>query len=190
MSSNFFKVFSKLKVEKEDTIYKFGFDSKGKTAKNCFEYLKDFILNFPLFNLKHQPNINLKLNKVELQKKVSKLTSISELTEKKILEKELVAKNKFDENNHVGQKQNKKVNIDYYDYIIQNDKLKEPFIEEIKNIIYLMNSILYTPPYNILFGRINIEKTKPVDEIDTNLENINDLFYEGFDIHEIKNFYS
>lgn len=53
-----------------------------------------------------------------------------------------------------------------------------------------MNSILYTPPYNILFGRINIEKTKPVDEIDTNLENINDLFYEGFNIHEIKNFYS
>lgn len=137
------------------------------------------------------------MNKVELQKKVSKLTSISELTEKKILEKELVAKNKFDEKNHVEQKQNKKVNIDYYDdpgelfdYIIQNYKLKEPFIEEIKNIIYLMISILYTPPYNILFGRINIVKTKHVDEIDPNLKNINDLFYEGFDIHEIKNFYS
>ena len=37
--------------------------------------------------------------------------------------------------------------------------------EGITKIIQIMNDIIYTPPYPILFGRINISKKKPKKEI-------------------------
>ena len=33
-------------------------------------------------------------------------------------------------------------------------------IEEIKDIIHCMKEILFTPPYDILFGRLHIRKRK------------------------------
>ena len=65
-----------------------------------------------------------------------------------------------------------------FEFVINNDERKTHFIEEIQDIIKIMNNILYKPPYNILFGRIYIEKykaKKPKDE----RENINHYFYEG-----------
>lgn len=43
-------------------------------------------------------------------------------------------------------------------FAINNDKIA--FINEINEIIQIMNDILYTYPYSILFGRIKIEKKK------------------------------
>lgn len=62
-------------------------------------------------------------------------------------------------------------------------KLKTIFINEIRDIIHIMNDILHTEPYQILFGRITIkeppkEKEKEVDR----RRNIDQSFYEGFGI--------
>ena len=42
-----------------------------------------------------------------------------------------------------------------------------------------MNDIIYTPPYPILFGRINISKKNDKEEIYPYMKEINELFYEG-----------
>ena len=48
-----------------------------------------------------------------------------------------------------------------FDFIFDSKELRSSFSKEIKNIIKIMKEILYTPPYNILFGRINLsEKSK------------------------------
>ena len=74
----------------------------------------------------------------------------------------------------------------------KSEKEKEPdsilktiFIEEIRSIIYIMNEILYTPPYSILFGRISIEIPKPKpkpkqEEEPGNRKDIDNDFYSGF----------
>lgn len=46
----------------------------------------------------------------------------------------------------------------------------------IKSVVSKMNEILYTKPYYIFFGRIKSNEQSSV------LNNINDSFYEGFDI--------
>lgn len=59
------------------------------------------------------------------------------------------------------------------------------FINEIISIINIMESILYKPPYSILFGRISIEysiKKSVENDIDMRRE-IDDKFYEGFGIY-------
>ena len=73
---------------------------------------------------------------------------------------------------------------DLFDYVIQDDNIKHIFINEIRSIIHSMETILYTPPYPILFGRINT--VKPI-YINPNLpvfhpymKDINEIFYEGF----------
>ena len=49
-----------------------------------------------------------------------------------------------------------------------------------------MNDIIYTPPYPILFGRINISKKKPKKEINPNQKEINRPFNEGLELEEFK----
>ena len=55
-------------------------------------------------------------------------------------------------------------------------------MKEIKCIIKVIESILYTHPYSILFGRLSLEypKIKENDCINPSLNDINDQFYEGF----------
>ena len=69
-----------------------------------------------------------------------------------------------------------------FDFIIKNQKSKAIFSTEIRKIINLMNSMIYTPPYHILFGRINIENPKPKKKnlINPNAKEINQSFYDGF----------
>lgn len=72
-----------------------------------------------------------------------------------------------------------------FEFIINNSESKyiEFLIGIIEDIINIMSQILYSPPYAILFGRINIEKPKPQPKApDYSLVEINNLFYEGFGI--------
>ena len=64
----------------------------------------------------------------------------------------------------------------------QNKDIKNIFLDEILDIIQVMESILYSNRYSILFGRISLfkRKNKKKDNIYPRGENINDLFYEGF----------
>ena len=70
------------------------------------------------------------------------------------------------------------------DFVIEKEKIKQVFINEIKEIINIMKKLIYAPPYKILFGRIYIEKLKETKKNETNdqHENINDDFYDGFEI--------
>ena len=72
-----------------------------------------------------------------------------------------------------------------FDFVIEKDQLLTIFLEEIKDIIILMNKILYTPPHGILFGRIDIEKPKQ-HKINKVAVNINEIFYEGLDLPEFQ----
>ena len=69
-----------------------------------------------------------------------------------------------------------------FDYIISNDEMKKVFQNELHSVIILTEQILYTPPYNILFGRINIEhkKSKKKEQINPECQNMDNYFYEGF----------
>ena len=71
---------------------------------------------------------------------------------------------------------------DLFDFIIKRENVKNIFKEKINEIIHIMESIIYTPPYNILFGRIKIDKPKPITNEYPYRKDINKLFYEGFGI--------
>ena len=61
-----------------------------------------------------------------------------------------------------------------------DSELKAILINEIKSIINIMNQILYTPPYPILFGRISI--AKPKEKFKSKQIAIDQSFYDGFGI--------
>ncbi|KAK8842216.1 hypothetical protein M9Y10_026447 [Tritrichomonas musculus] len=69
-----------------------------------------------------------------------------------------------------------------FDFIIKNENMKKIFRTKINEIIQIIESIIYTPPYNILFGRIRINKSKPIKKEYLHQKDINELFYEGFGI--------
>ena len=46
--------------------------------------------------------------------------------------------------------------------------------------------IIYTPAFPILFGRISISKFKQKEEVNPNMKEINELFYEGLGLEEFK----
>lgn len=67
-----------------------------------------------------------------------------------------------------------------FDCIMKDDNLIEEFINEIQEIIDVMHTIIYTPPYLILFGRISFEKPKIKDDKYKFMKDINQSFYDGF----------
>lgn len=71
-----------------------------------------------------------------------------------------------------------------YEIINENEDIKERFCSIIRKVANFMESILYTPPYYILFGRIIIIKPIPRKpyyyEKFKSYQNINKIFYEGF----------
>ena len=67
-----------------------------------------------------------------------------------------------------------------FDFIIKNNDIKNIFTSEIKIIIEIMRKIIYTPPYNILFGRLKVVKPESNDRSNSKAKNINKEFYEGF----------
>ena len=69
-----------------------------------------------------------------------------------------------------------------FNYCIKNIYLKNMLHDEIKDILKTMHSILYAPPYLILFGRIKLKKNEPNELVNRKAKNINELFYEGLGI--------
>lgn len=63
----------------------------------------------------------------------------------------------------------------FFEFAISN--YKELFIASIQQILQEMDKKLYTPPYRILFGRINILKPKKQEN---EIKGINECFYDGF----------
>lgn len=62
--------------------------------------------------------------------------------------------------------------------------LKVLLLMKLKRLIDIMNIIIYTPPYQILFGRIVIGKPNQKQKLYPNIKNINELFYEGLGLPE------
>lgn len=104
---------------------------------NSFEYIKEIFLDFLFLKNKNDSyDYNSvyfsKINKYEIKNNVN--NSINNKYEKFIDKK----KNQFIEQ------------------IIENETNLSLFIQKIKDVISIMENILYTPPYYILFGRIKI----------------------------------
>ena len=143
----FNKTFSKINNASYQFQFKFSFDND---SKNVFTYLKDFILNQPQFNLMNQLNLNEKIksniyddfNKNQSTINHNKLKNRIKYDE--TIDDELI----FDEP------------LKLFDFIIKYPKLIDVLRDDIKEIINLMKLIIYTPPYDILFGRISILKPK------------------------------
>ncbi|KAK8899320.1 hypothetical protein M9Y10_001633 [Tritrichomonas musculus] len=202
----FIRTFAKF----ESSSYKFHFRFVNEKAKNPFLYLKAFIFNFPSFNLINQPYLNLNIK--DDIKNLFHLSFNDHKEVAKIRQKENNLKDSTDEEYLIKQKENNfNLDIDssyfnqsiqkskelqlsrFDDYIFENtsqlfdfsmkkENLKSYLISEIIDIIHTMETILYTPPYSILFGRIN-QESKNKEKIETKniiLRDINELFYEGF----------
>ena len=71
-----------------------------------------------------------------------------------------------------------------FDFILKKENLKNIFLNEIHDILDIMKKILYTPPYDILFSRLFIEKQN------YEITDINDEFYEGLGLNEFKKAHS
>lgn len=155
----FIRSLIKLKAITKNTLVQFYFHFRAATnhSKEIFSYIKDFILYSPLFSLPFQPHVpNLNLN----NKYILYNMYLNQIDEKNI----------FDDEGEL------------FDYVISDFVLKTIFIEAIEDIVAVMENVLYTPPYCILFGRINIEKIKGNEN---QIREINDQFYKGFDIELI-----
>ena len=159
----FIKSLAKINSCNHQYKFRFKFDSQ---QKDIFLSLRLFVLNFPLFNLKNQPNFNYDdlMNEDKITFKTNSLIEIYIL-------RQLLNVNEI--KNFETEKPD-----DFFDFVIKNDKLKGLFALEIKLIIIIMKKILYTPPYPILFGKISIENRK--ETIKSFIENINSTFYDGF----------
>ena len=159
----FNRAFSKILKDNENHILNYTFKFQLKNIDNSeyiFSYLMSFILNFPSFNFQNQKSL-LQLFQNEPHRNLDGSNRY------------FLVKNKLDTTDIQD-------NILYdpnelFDFAIKNNK--KIFVDGIHHIIITMKNILYTPPYSILFGRINIEKSK---EKELKLININELFYEGF----------
>ncbi|KAK8843652.1 hypothetical protein M9Y10_024715 [Tritrichomonas musculus] len=149
------------------------------------------ILNRKEFNGKNVDKTNKKLNEILFHKKIelpkdkpdfsekTKDNNYLESDEFKIQSK-LMKTDEFDVQ-LLNQNKEELIFEDssvLYDFIVSNNEIKILFIEEIKEIIHIMQEILYVPPYRILFGRINIEKIKPKEK-NIEIKDINEIFYEG-----------
>ena len=160
---------------------------------NAFLHLRKLVFNFKLFNLINQPNLK---SDQDLFKKLNDLTDIKKFCQHekqmenvKTFKCEDKKENLNDLNNHINEQDLNKNDVVFDDpvklleFVIENPEFLEIFKNEISNVIKLMEKIVYTPPYLILFGRINIEKPKQ-----KTLEGVSNLFYEGFRIDEANNF--
>ena len=172
----FIKAFSKLYFKDNNIHYKFHIKIDNNSILIPFSYLKKFILNFPPFNLKNQSNLNLNNEYFDINDKnnsefVEEFSDIDLETQKDV--------SNFSNN------LNELIFEDageFFDFVVQDYENKVIFINEIKSIIQIMETILYTHPYSILFGRINIEKTRfhQMEDSKSKKIDINESFYEGF----------
>lgn len=173
----FIKSFSKFNISE---TYRFKFQYDKYNIDQSFSYISNFILNFPLFDFKNQPELNLNLkskleSNEEEEKKNFEYYVFNEKLE--IKQREISTYYFKDENKFVFNDPG-----DLFDFAIENDEIKNVFFNELIKTIQIMMDILYTPPYYILFGRINITKSTFDQNKSTNsfVKDISKLFYEGF----------
>ena len=207
----FIKALSKLNINNENILYQFKPKINKGNKESVFIYLQNFILNCPSFNLINQKNLSSDiLNNIVLDKnenvKENEIYAIDNTIEKinSILYIEDFYPNKikfqidvFNEHckeKSVNHESHKPILVkdeilfnnanELFDYIISNKEYKQTFAEAIKNIVDIMKKIIYTPPYPILFGRINIDKMKQDVKTNFKRKDINKVFYEGFEYND------
>lgn len=199
----FIRIFTNLQNKYEDESYKFRFKYNEKDSNNVFSYLKLFILNFPLFNLTNQPNLNVNLNDSSNLKQSGTNDIDLECLENVETHPNIIESENVDEFVNSRKNEGNGLFRNIYNYIkgialyafnYSNNDSKEKFIfedsgelfdfviliEQIKECISIMTQILYQNPFNILFGRINIESKKFQDDGRKMVKDIKDEFYEGF----------
>lgn len=221
----FVRAFSKLEITKEPSKYQLEYKINKQHTENLFIYLKNYILNFPTFNLINQPNLSLEIkkeiysifiNNSNIRTRKGQTKSIKEKTckldknesykhpkldfteedeyvkvQKIKFEKNNLEENRekymqttlesldfitystelIDEENNIILEESSKI----FEFIISNKEYKNKLSEWFHEIIEIMNKIIYTEPYPILFGRISIELPKKAGKT----KDINELFYEG-----------
>lgn len=142
----FQKVFNKMKTFSIELDFK---------ARNIFANLKPFILNYEDFHL-FDKNIEILQNRTKSRKII--LPDMNKI--KKVEKRDDIgmvslssSKLSFGESRRNERKifTNPK---DLFAFAVQNDTYKEDLFDEIEEIINEMDSILYQPPYRILFGRM------------------------------------
>lgn len=176
-------MFTKISNNIEFPSYKFNPKIYIKTPKSLFSYLKGYILNHPLFNLSNQNNLKQEIL-VNL-----KNSSNNECFEENIIQKNTTKTNSFETIKCLKNENEIRTNVQHrivedcgelFDFLTEN--YSNIFHEEVKKIIQILEEIIYSPPYSILFGRININKPKSNDnKKEKGVEN-NELFYEGFEL--------
>ena len=155
-------------------------NEKEENSEIIFSYINRYILNSPLFNLVNQPNlsINMKTYLKNLENENNNNLTYSKKDIKKQYQDYIEIQNVNDNQNKITFEYPEKL----FEYILSRKTLKEKFYGQIQNLLTTLKSIIYTPPYHILFGRINIHK--PIEQknkISNPFMNINCFFYEGFE---------
>ncbi|KAK8847752.1 hypothetical protein M9Y10_018781 [Tritrichomonas musculus] len=176
---------SKLNIDNENISHPFQFVINNENNENPFSYLKIFILNFPLFNLQKQPNINLSSELfVEKPKVISDASDFKyEIKSNKTHKREFLNENgnyNSDSYCNNGDRMIFKDPNKLFDFVMEDKSLIKQFKDEINDIINTIDKIIYTPPYSFLFGRVILEKSKnKLQRTDKFKKDINELFYEG-----------
>lgn len=147
--------------------YKQNFRFDSNNNNEIYSYIKDFILGFPFFNTPRLLNkINIKEAQEIIQKEVFDKMDEKNNNKKKnetILESEILSiealkniqKEFFDKIDEKCKTEPKNEIIDNPDDLFTHAlKNKELLITTITSIIDEMNTILFTPPYLILFSRM------------------------------------
>lgn len=174
----------KLKVNTDNDV-----NSKQNQVISSHMHKKSGGKNDVVENLKEKNKINMILNQEN-----SEIIKEKKYIEMKRIEMENGKEEQIYESATISEKEIKmneeektfKSGKEIFEFIILNDEYKKVFDVEINKIIQIMNDIIYTPPYPILFGRINISKYKPKKVQKYNQKEINELFYEGLGFDEFK----
>lgn len=192
----FVKLISRIQNVSPKLSYKFQFHFQQDKIENSFLYIAKFILCFPFFNLINQTNLNndillfinflsnINYKKTEAENKFAYKYDENDFEREKIcLIKANKENEKYQSNSFISMKEIVFENpSDLFDFSTKNRQIKYIFMMEIKNIIKVVENIIYTPPYDILFGRINIEKVCEPLIKENILMNIGKSFYDGFDL--------
>ncbi|KAK8842043.1 hypothetical protein M9Y10_026261 [Tritrichomonas musculus] len=192
----FIRSFSKIISDKDKFMFHFNIINNND-KQNPFSYLKSFILNSPKFNLINQPDLNPEIKKIisECGDDLHLHFNCSDEECRFAIEDpgelfDSVLSHEIE--NHLNCEclddccEEQTLNDCRYETTNlirdQNKDIKDIFLDEILDIIQVMESILYSDRYSILFGRISlfVGKNKRKENIYPRGENINDLFYEGF----------
>ena len=93
------------------------------------------------------------------------------------MDKYIITEQNNNENDLIYYNQNIEEPAKLFDVAFMSQELRNCFIKEIEIIIQVLENILHTPPFPILFSRIWICNQK------TKIPKINNTFYEGFGIN-------